>query len=573
MKPISNTFKYLGLLSLSLTTTAIFTGCSGDTNETTPADGGAANAAGTTSKAGEGGTTSNSGNGGTTSKAGEGGTTSNAGEGGTAGQGGSAGSTSSPLIPELVSLVGCRGVIPGPLCTFEQDGETVTGNCGGTDVSGTVSEENALSFSYSIPATTTVGAISGSCSGKVANNAISGECSVATAALGDVPASTATCALSSETQIQGGVGCSQLPEIFEEFNICVEGAAAGQETFNEKNCKVSQDACDFQVECDSGRTITGTATGNSLRFYEDFKALADAETPTTGVPAFLQGEVALHRCDGTLDGGSFTGSCAAGRASRAGVYTSVCSTNAAAATLPPVCGPLSPSTGEMLFVLDSCDAMKNGEGSSPGIGEPICAFRQNNCAWELNCGGLMFEGLAKPGETSLSWKLPTGADCEASFDAQGHVAGTCSVPGLFTCPLKDMPAVPGGEGCSSYPIGQTFTSRGCGNGSGDRMECRLSEQHGCNFAHICSFASLPSAVFMGKATQTNSGAGRVDFKGLGNYQCWAVEPTATDLSSDLFRAANEWIGDCETPTGATCFNNWDATAGTGFRGLQLFFIE
>ena len=29
---------------------------------------------------------------------------------------------------------------------------------------------------------------------------------------------------------------------------------------------------------------------------------------------------------------------------------------------------------EQLFVLSSCDVLKSGEGSLPGIGEPICAF-------------------------------------------------------------------------------------------------------------------------------------------------------------------------------------------------------
>ena len=237
------------------------------------------------------------------------------------------------------------------------------------------------------------------------------------------------------------------------------------------------------------------------------------------------------------------------------------------------CAPLSSAGHEQIFVLDACDALKNGEGGEPGIGEPLCAFRQNNCVWEIECGGGMtYTGRIEPGDTTFEWQLATGTQCEGSFTEQGEFSGVCAVPDLFSCDLGSKAPEPGAEACPSAPIDQDVTSRGCGNGSGDRMACREIAWHGCEFMALCSFASMESLVFAGTASEDDD-VGRLDFNGLPDWTCSVDEPTADALESDPYRASNEWIGQCQTAEGGLCRDNFDPATGEGFRGLQLFWGE
>jgi len=48
------------------------------------------------------------------------------------------------------------------------------------------------------------------------------------------------------------------------------------------------------------------------------------------------------------------------------------------------------------------------------------------------------------------------------------------------------------------------------------------------------------------------------------------QATAAEIASGD-RAANEWYGQCTTPEGGMCRDNYDPVAKTGFRGLRVYF--
>jgi hypothetical protein len=88
---------------------------------------------------------------------------------------------------------------------------------------------------------------------------------------------------------------------------------------------------------------------------------------------------------------------------------------------------------------------------------------------------------------------------------------------------------------------------------------------------VCTFSGANDLLLSGKSSvNANTTRDQLDFNGLSNYQCKVEKATAADVANDQ-RLENEWFGQCTTPTGGQCRNNWVAATNTGFRGLQLFF--
>src|SRR5690606_10835310 len=190
-------------------------------------------------------------------------------------------------------------------------------------------------------------------------------------------------------------------------------------------------------------------------------------------PAFLAGAEVSHRCSASVEGTRLTGSCTAGAAGRGGTNTSVCAVTGA---VEPVdtCELISPAGVEQLFVLDSCPLLEEGESPGTGIGEPICAFRQNNCIWEVHCGqgdALTYSGRLERGETMAQWTLATGTPCKLGFDDDGNPSGSCMVAGEEPCALGSKDPDPGNDDCPTLPSGTEFYSHGCGGG--DPLDCRV----------------------------------------------------------------------------------------------------
>lgn len=473
-----------------------------------------------------------------------------------------------PLVPAALALSGCTGV--GPLCTVAQTGGDLTANCGGRVFTGTISETREVQLT-SAPEQNAQGAtVTRTCTGELSRRGkLTADCAITTSAVGETPEATETCELVSDGTFLPSVGCMEVPTQIDDVVLCVEGETSGGETIAAGSCHVVQDGCSFQAECENGLTLLGEARGSELRFTQTLTALADAQSLSGGAPAFLAGATVSHSCVGTLDGTSLSGQCGAGRSGRGGADTSVCSI-VGSAVAPLECAPLAPSS-ELIFALDSCDPMKNGGEGEPGIGEPLCAFRQNNCIWEIQCGrDLLFTGRLQPGDTNFAWKLETGTQCEGAFSETGVFNGVCAVPDLFSCNMWSKEASPGGETCPAAPIGETVTSRGCGNANGESMACRELAWHGCDFMAICSFSYLQSVVFAGTASD-HDGVGRLDLTGIGDYQCYVEAPTEEELMSDPYRMPNEWIGQCETEAGGQCRDTFNPETGEGFRGLQLFW--
>ena len=208
----------------------------------------------------------------------------------------------------------------------------------------------------------------------------------------------------------------------------------------------------------------------------------------------------------------------------------------------------------------------------------MCAFRQTGCVWEINCGNnplLQFTGRVEPDDTGIEWRLATGTPCEASFDASGRMTGMCTVPGEEACQLRSTTAVPGGETCPVIPNNGSgdFYARGCGDGGGRALDCRLSLQHGCAFMAACDFSGRFQRVLIaGESSYDSAGEqGHLEFNGVNGFDCYVDEATADDVLNDS-RAENEWYGQCVNPeTGGMCRDNYDPETGSGFRGLQLFF--
>jgi len=472
-----------------------------------------------------------------------------------------------PDLPPVLSLSGCDGV--GPLCSVTQDDCSFSANCGGKVFAGTLTAQGVYTM---IPpdSTDAEGTVTAtSCLGELRAGKLIGQCTVSTKPTGGAQTSE-SCTLAFDPVVRAGVECLELPSVLEDLVICDGGAAAQGTTIEAGDCNVVQDGCTFQANCADDVVLTGSVTATGVSFRQTLKALADAQTPASGTPAFLKGTDVSHTCTGAIEGTTLTGSCGAGASGRGGVNTSVCPIGASVATAP-ACGLLAPAA-EALFVLDSCELLKEGEEGTPGIGEPVCALRQNNCIWEVDCGGEnVFGGKLKAGSRKAEWRLATGTPCEASFDAQGKMTGKCTVPGQAACVLSSKTAVPGGADCVVLPQGTTFDSNGCGGGP---LECRLAMQHGCNFKSICSFTSrYPSLIFTGKVNKEGAdGRNRLEFNGIGDYDCHVEEATAEEIAADG-RQPGEWYGQCENSQGGLCRNNYDPATGSGFRGLRVYFAE
>jgi hypothetical protein len=471
-------------------------------------------------------------------------------------------------VPATLPVAGCGDI--GPLCTVVQDGSQLSVNCGGRRFTGSITEARDVTLATGNVVDGQGATVATTCTGKLsARGKITARCTTTTTPAGG-DATTATCNLESDTAVLPSVECAEVPSQLRNVVLCSDAECVNENKINLGDCSVAQDACAFQAEC-GDVTLTGEVRGDELRFTQALGALADAQAADGAEPAFRAGDEVDHSCITTVNAeGVLSGECGAGGSGRGGVNTSVW-TVTGAAPAPVQCELLAPKN-ELIFALDSCDNLKHGSEGEPGIGEPLCAFRQNNCIWEIQCGrDLLYTGRIQPGAKSFDWRLETGTRCDGSFDAQGEFSGVCAVPGLFSCNLGSKDFAPGGEECPSAPINEsTVTSRGCGNGNGQNMNCRELAWHGCDFMAICSFSYLNSLVFAGTASEVN-GAGYLSFNGIGDYECAVTGPTVDDLQNDQWRKANEWIGQCETPEGGLCRSNFNPDTGSGFRGLQLFW--
>lgn len=487
--------------------------------------------------------------------------------GGDTGSGGTGPETAS--LPKILTLSGCDDVLEG-LCTVTQEGEDFTANCGGVIYSGQVSTDKKVSFSAADGA---------SCEGELRGSVIVGTCAKA----------EATCSLTARPGALPGISCLELPSEFTNLTVTPQGATTAIQL---GSCQVAQSACSFQATCGDDYTIVGTVSTTGASFTQVLPALADASVATDGAtPAFLAGENVNHSCALTVAGTAVSGTCSAGASGGRGNQKPATSVYniAAGATAVASCDLLAPSESEV-FVLDSCPIMKEGESGVPGIGEPVCALRQNNCIWEVQCGpaqdNLIFGGRLQPGQDKVEFKLGTGTPCEASFDNDGNLTGKCTVPGQTACELKSKAPVRGIEGeCPALPSDAHFYTNGCAGG--DPLDCHVFAQHGCNFTAICDFsARYPNQVFAGEVS-LQSGVPRMDFNGVTNYTCYTKQATAAEIE-DGSHKANEWYGQCSNKEGA--HKNWGTwlngdTDGTDtgklgqcresgtFQGLQLFFGE
>lgn len=474
-----------------------------------------------------------------------------------------------PALPAVLSLSGCESLDVPALCTLAQNGGTFSANCAGAKYTGTVTKDRAVTLTAPEVTETDGAKVALACTGKLENAGyLTLDCTQTVTPLADAGAPTqATCKMRSDSQILPGVACLELPAQIDGVSVCTEGAAMGGTTIAAGACKIAQDGCNFLAECADDVTLSGTVDATGVRFTQGLKALADAYTPMSGSPAFMKGAEAAHTCTGTVAEGKLTGSCTAG-GGRGVMPTSVCALGGTY-TAPATCANIGPSA-EQLFVLDSCDALKNGEGQNPGIGEPVCALRQNNCIWDVQCGQdplTKFAGRLPAGARKIEWRLATGTPCELSVDATGAVSGKCTVPGQAACELKSKPAVPGGADCPILPGGTNVTSHGCGGG--DPLDCRATLQHQCNYMALCTFTPTNDLVVAG-TTSTENGRPKFDFNGLGAYSCSVTKASAEEIASGD-RIEYEWYGQCVTPAGGMCRDNYDPVAKTGFRGLRLYF--
>jgi len=490
-----------------------------------------------------------------------------AGEAGEAGAGGSAPVNVCPALPSVLSLSGCAGV--GPLCTVAQNDCAFTANCGGKLFAG---ELNAAGVYKMAPPDTTAtdGAVTAiACKGETKNGFAIGQCDIKTSGGALATPETTTCALTFDPLILPAITCKELPKTLDALTICKEGAAAGGTTIAAGKCNVVQDGCNFQAECQNNVVLAGTVTETGLSFSQTLTALADAQKPTNGNPAFLKGADVRHTCTGSITGNNLAGTCVAGATGRGGTNTSVCGVESTLSNLPPVCSSLVAGDAK-LFALDSCELMKEGEGVNPGIGEPVCAYRQNNCVWDVQCGSdLHFSGrFPDAAAKKAEWRLETGTPCEATFDANGKLTGKCTVPGQAACSLASKPAIAGDSSCLALPVGTAFTTKGCAGGS---TVCSDTLQHGCRFMAVCTLATSHDLLVAGSVSVSpTTTRNQLEFNGTSDYKCRVEQATAADVANDQ-RLPNEWFGQCTNSTGGQCRNNWVAATNTGFRGLQLFF--
>lgn len=585
--------------------TAALWGCGDDNDDNNPSDGtsgsSGSSSAGTSSKGGSNSQAGTSSKGGSTSTAGD---TGNAGEptGGTAGSGGSdpapggAGGEPSegeggaggepgepvskfPKFPAAIALSGCSGV--GPICSVVQNEGQLNLQCGTRTFTGAILENGnyTLTGAPLTSGTTTVTTTNTTCTGNVRPSGVIGTCENTVTPPPAGGTGVTQCTLTANSNPLPGISCIELPSSFSSFQF---------DTTDIGECKLIQNNCAFQATCENG-VVVGTATATGATFNYTLKAKANAAAPEGVTPTFLKDANVNHACTTTSSGDALQGSCTAGAYSARGATpipaTSVYDFEAVASTPVAACSAIGPFV-EDLFVLDSCEILKEGEDNVPGIGEPICAFQQNGCIWKVTCitdpaAPLVFGGKLAPGQTKVDWKLATGTPCEATFDANGNLSGSCTVPGQAACNLKSKAPSPA-VGCPQ--LGTSFTSRGCGNDSdGIPLDCRLSLQNGCNFAAICDFnvGRFPDSIFAGK-TSTEGGVDYMKFPGLSGRSCTVQRATEAEYSDPTkCRAEGEWYGDCLTATGGGCANTFQCVADANGaypspfsnirRGLRLFF--
>lgn len=469
-----------------------------------------------------------------------------------------------PSLPLTLSLTGCADIELGPLCALEQVDGALALQCGPNAVTGTVTEDGAITLSadeFEGPN----GTASLSCTGTYRVGQVTASCTLTSAGGMDAGAATMeTCDLSTDRTILPAVECMELPSRIESVELCAESSMSAVDG---GTCTVIQDGCVFQANCENDLIITGSVSSTGISFTQVLVALADAQSADGGIPAFTAGEEVEHSCTASVENGMLVGTCEAGRLGRSGMNTSICPVTGTITEQVPVCDSLAPSD-EYLFVLNSCEQLRDG-GEFPGIGVPVCAFRQTNCIWDVQCGNnpqLRFSGRVRPGATNFEWRLATGTPCEGAFDAEGNMTGMCTVPGQDACMLESIPAVPGNEYCPT--LDADVRSRGCAGG--DPLDCRASLQHQCNFMYVCQFSPrFPNLLIAGEASIEN-GRNHIEFNGAGDYQCYADEASeAQRMSGD--RAENEWYGQCVNAAGGMCRDTYDPATGSGFRGLQLFF--
>jgi len=539
-------------------------------------EGGIGGGAGSIDDGGEAGQVGVSGgNGGGSGGASGGSSGASGGSGGnSAGSGG--GGSLYPTVPPSIAFSGCTGV--GPICSVTQDNEKLSLKCGTRIFTGTIQSSGnyTLTGTPLTSGTTTVTTTNTTCTGQVRPSGVTGTCENTVSPPPASGSATTSCTLSA-TRPLPGISCLELPSKFSNFE------------FDAKNlgeCTTIQNNCNFQANCADG-VVVGTATKTGASFSYTLTAKAAAAAPEGTTPAFAQGAQVSHSCATTLTGGALQGTCSAGAYTRSPAIpaTSVYAFEAKAPTSVPVCSAIGPFS-EHLFVLDSCPLLKDGEGTEPGIGEPICSFQQNGCIWKVTCVSdpakpLVFSGKLTPGQTSVSWRLETGTPCEAGFDAKGNLSGKCTVPGAAACNLSSKAPAPA-VGCPK--LATKFSSLGCGNDSdGVPLDCRKSLQHGCNFAAICDFNTtrFPDSLFAGK-TSTENGVDYLKFPGLSGRSCTVQKATAAEIADPAnCRAAGEWYGDCLTPTGGGCANTFQCVADVNGvypkpssnirRGLRLWF--
>jgi len=491
---------------------------------------------------------------------------------GTGGDGTGGAAPTFPSLPTVLSVSGCEAINLGPLCSVEQEDGIFTANCGGIMLGGEIDSVGEIDLS-SEPMAIEGGSQTIDCIGEFRYGRLRATSCVRTTTPTEGAPTEETCSWVSDPQVQPGLSCADLPASFEDLTICVEGAASEGQTITAGDCSVIQDGCNYQAECENGLLLKGTVSATGISFNQELIALADAQTPSSGgSPAFLKGAVVRHSCSLAVNGTTVSGSCGAGSSGRGGTNTSLCSIGGSADGVSPTCELVAPAA-EHVLVLDSCEALKEGEGANPGIGEPVCAVRQNNCVWEVQCGrALKFEGVLEPGGTKLNWTLPTGTPCEISFDESGEMTGKCQVPEQPACNLSSKEASPGGDECAALPD-ETVQTRGCGDGQGTGLSCSALVQHGCNFVGTCNFRGINAVIAGEIADDGAEGRSRVEFSGVNGYQCYAEEANASDIANDA-RVAGEWFGDCESASGGVCRNNYNVdTNPTGLRGLQLFFAQ
>lgn len=475
-----------------------------------------------------------------------------------------------PSLPETLSLRGCDDIDLGPLCTLVQDEASIVANCGGTVYTGDLHENGDFTWTTEAIVNGDGATVETTCEGRIVLGQFRLTCTQTTSATEEEEATETTCDATAARSILPGVGCMELPSEIEDFVLCAEGEDNGSATLSGGSCRVIQDGCNFQANCEDSLVIAGSVNATEISFRYVLPALADAETPEEGEPAFLAGADVNHRCSAALDGTSLVGSCEAGAAGRGGTNTSVCAVTGEVEP-PASCDAISPAGAEQIFVLDSCRLLEEGDGNGTGIGEPLCAFRQNNCIWEVHCGQgdeLIYSGRLEPGDTAAQWNLATGTPCELSFDDEGNPTGACTVPGEEPCQLGSREPEPGSDECPTLPDGTEFYSRGCGGG--DPLDCRLAMQNGCDYMAICAFSdSNPSVIFAGETLYQDERA-RFEFAGLGDYACYVDQATEEEIASGD-RDDSEWYGQCTTPEGGQCRDNYDPETGEGYRGLQIFF--